>query len=467
MKVYILPVNKKFQPSPHKISFPPHSKGYMMETDFYDWITKQDFLTNDPNEADWHYLPIFWNFWKLDHNFAKAGEDELEAEVERVVVDSGKTFTITQYDGGVNYNGVVDFAASKLGRHGIPIPILTLPHKLPDKLPEKKWLTSFVGKLYTHSSRQEMAERLKPWRNVNIVESKKGEELFVNSILESYCTLCPRGSAMGSFRFYESMQLGVVPLMLSDADVRPFPNYINWKECSLFTYKPKNLPYMLKRLSPERALEMGRNAKKVWEEQLANQNWCKYVLMTLEDPLNHERIRLQAEENKVSGKDVHDDFDQMVIKNGYKTGVEIGVWYGNHAERLLELTGGQVYGIDPYWEKIQTSIKDFSQIEWNAMYRYAIKRLSKYPGYTHIRKDSSKAMSDVPDSVDYVYIDGDHSYEGCLADIQKWFPKVRKGGLVGGDDYGHPHLKGVKKAVDEYFEGNQRVFRDGVWLIQK
>lgn len=59
-------------------------------------------------------------------------------------------------------------------------------------------------------------------------------------------------------------------------------------------------------------------------------------------------------------------------------------------------------------------------------------------------------------SLDFVFIDADHSYAGCLADICAWLPKVRRGGWIGGHDYGHRlergGLWGVKRAVNEIAE---------------
>lgn len=58
-------------------------------------------------------------------------------------------------------------------------------------------------------------------------------------------------------------------------------------------------------------------------------------------------------------------------------------------------------------------------------------------------------------SLDFVFIDGDHSYEGCRDDIAAWKGKVRLEGYLCGHDYGHtpqqdrPWTTGVKKAVDE------------------
>jgi hypothetical protein len=51
-------------------------------------------------------------------------------------------------------------------------------------------------------------------------------------------------------------------------------------------------------------------------------------------------------------------------------------------------------------------------------------------------------------SVDAVWIDGDHTYDGCKADILAWFPKLRTGGVMGGDDF---MMRGVAQAVVEQF----------------
>jgi hypothetical protein len=58
-------------------------------------------------------------------------------------------------------------------------------------------------------------------------------------------------------------------------------------------------------------------------------------------------------------------------------------------------------------------------------------------------------------SLDFVYLDADHSYEGVVQDILAWSGKVRPGGLLCGDDYldNRHHTYGnfgVKSAVDEF-----------------
>jgi len=65
---------------------------------------------------------------------------------------------------------------------------------------------------------------------------------------------------------------------------------------------------------------------------------------------------------------------------------------------------------------------------------------------------------------DLVFIDGDHSYEGCASDIRLYLPKARK--VICGDDYhsndaGVPHFPGVVQAVNELLPGHSYI--GGFW----
>lgn len=54
------------------------------------------------------------------------------------------------------------------------------------------------------------------------------------------------------------------------------------------------------------------------------------------------------------------------------------------------------------------------------------------------------------DNIALVHIDGDHSYSGVLMDIEMWGRRIKKGGFLCLDDYGHESLKGVWDAVGSY-----------------
>jgi hypothetical protein len=53
------------------------------------------------------------------------------------------------------------------------------------------------------------------------------------------------------------------------------------------------------------------------------------------------------------------------------------------------------------------------------------------------------------ESLDAVIIDGDHGYKSVRDDLAAWLPKVRRGGIVAGDDYRNPTWPGVERAVHE------------------
>jgi predicted O-methyltransferase YrrM len=75
----------------------------------------------------------------------------------------------------------------------------------------------------------------------------------------------------------------------------------------------------------------------------------------------------------------------------------------------------------------------------------------KHPDRTDIIKDyTTEAAKTVYDgSLDFVFIDADHGYEGCLRDIKAWDSKVRDGGIVFGHDI---HFPTVQKAVTKLVE---------------
>ncbi len=79
--------------------------------------------------------------------------------------------------------------------------------------------------------------------------------------------------------------------------------------------------------------------------------------------------------------------------------------------------------------------------------------------------DSSKAADFIKDaSVWMVFIDGDHTYEGITKDIVAWLPKIQKGGIIAGDDYGGPGWPDVKKAVDEIYPEAEKMHPYTWWV---
>jgi predicted O-methyltransferase YrrM len=88
------------------------------------------------------------------------------------------------------------------------------------------------------------------------------------------------------------------------------------------------------------------------------------------------------------------------------------------------------------------------------------------PKITKVKLNSLAASEwFMPNVLDFVYIDADHSYGHIKQDIALWTPKVKVGGYIGGHDYTWK-FKDVILAVSEKFDRPDHVFRDGSWLVQ-
>lgn len=88
-----------------------------------------------------------------------------------------------------------------------------------------------------------------------------------------------------------------------------------------------------------------------------------------------------------------------------------------------------------------------------------------------VKMPSVEAAHQINDgSMDFVFLDGDHSYEGVRADIAAWLPKVKKGGWLGGHDYANDmpeyDFSGVKRAVDEAFPEGVELDDNFTWFVR-
>jgi len=150
------------------------------------------------------------------------------------------------------------------------------------------------------------------------------------------------------------------------------------------------------------------------------------------------------------------------------TGVELGVWFGYNCGHLLEECPNisMLYGIDPYLE----------YQDWNRYLDNNIMKQARESANTIFNKFDSKARlieykseeaveGFVKGGLDFIFIDGDHSYEMCYKDLNLWYSKVKSGGLFSGHDFSLP---GVNKALlqfrtEQNIKGFFKVIPNDVW----
>jgi hypothetical protein len=141
-----------------------------------------------------------------------------------------------------------------------------------------------------------------------------------------------------------------------------------------------------------------------------------------------------------------EDLVQLFAKFGYLTGAEIGVAEGRFSRFLCQtIPGLKLLCVDP-WMAYDRCTQELC----DARYSRALVHLQKYNA-TIIRKTSLDAAREIPDeSLDFVYIDGDHRFDYVMQDIIEWSKKVRKAGIVSGHDFYHFYKAGVIPAVEAY-----------------
>lgn len=143
-------------------------------------------------------------------------------------------------------------------------------------------------------------------------------------------------------------------------------------------------------------------------------------------------------------------------------GAEIGVFAGELSCRLLARPDLTLYLVDSWTtehDEAYAKSGDFhaglNQMQQDRVYQMT-QAMVGFAGERAkiLRQDSREAAKAIPNaSLDFVFIDADHSYEGCKADIEAWLPKIKPGGFISGHDYENTSFPkfGVKRAVDEMF----------------
>ena len=140
-------------------------------------------------------------------------------------------------------------------------------------------------------------------------------------------------------------------------------------------------------------------------------------------------------------------------------GIEIGVQEGKFSKVILENSSIYLYLLDA-WRHFKTDYTDSANVRTSTHIKNmanTAENLKQFDGrFTMIRDTSENGANLFKDEFfDFVYIDANHSYESCKRDLELWYPKVKKGGIISGHDYITmlPWID-VKRAVDDFFNSN-------------
>lgn len=157
---------------------------------------------------------------------------------------------------------------------------------------------------------------------------------------------------------------------------------------------------------------------------------------------------------------------QALKRHHFTIGAELGCKIGRTTSYLLKRVPDlQLIAVDT-WARMPELSNEYDSWDHEAMYRRFLGNTRSHKARLRVlRMRTNEACHHVDDgSLDFVFIDADHSYESVKEDINLWEPKVRPGGMVAGHD---THFPGVYKAITErYASGMLRMVRhDHCWFV--
>ena len=136
------------------------------------------------------------------------------------------------------------------------------------------------------------------------------------------------------------------------------------------------------------------------------------------------------------------------------SGAELGVFAGQFSEILLQTDPSKLYLVDIFLG-VQGSGdqngENMAYIDMNVSMKNLIKKYEHDHRVYVVQNTTQDFLYGLYDnSLDFVYIDADHSYEAISSDINIAFNKVKSGGYIFGHDYVSPRFDGVVLAVNEF-----------------
>lgn len=128
---------------------------------------------------------------------------------------------------------------------------------------------------------------------------------------------------------------------------------------------------------------------------------------------------------------------KMLNDNQAKIGVEVGVFKGEFSKTLLSAWNGRLYMVDPWRGLGEEYVDKTNHKHHSTIFQDAMESISGYENRgIMIRALSEEAVDLFEDnSLDFVYIDGNHAYSFVKQDIELWWPKLKSGGILSGHDF--------------------------------
>jgi len=244
------------------------------------------------------YVPVFWTdiYFHIqtqrwlpaqEEAYTRALADTLQKRVE----PAGRYFTVLEYDHAIwdwhaFPRNVIVFSAGGWG--DVPVPLLLRSPALTN--PAKDIRVSFMGKLNGYGNVTGVRDKL---REVMQAHAQLGQGPEWRDVMgRSVFSLCPRGLGRASFRMYEAMSVGSIPIYVwDDVEWLPWRDELDWSEFSLSVNVAEldSLPQRLAVISDGQIRRMQQRIAELYDDYFTLPGVCRQI---------HKRVEQLAEPRK-------------------------------------------------------------------------------------------------------------------------------------------------------------------------
>ena len=255
-----------------------------------------EYFSKSKVESEYIYIPIYWTYYHVGNGYGENAH-VLQNFINELVDKhpNEKFFTVCQYASGtltkIPNSKVFACSGTKFCKHWdhykideiikhetseyIPIPLKCKDHPVSGN--NTKYKAGFVGRLFTHSCRYKIVNKFSKLDGYAIYGSETIPQsqqinLFREVTSNSIFSFAPRGFGLTSFRLLEAIQMGSIPIYVSDDHWLPFKNRINWKDIALIVDESEidSIPSMIDELIESgEYIKMKERMLKVYNEHLS------------------------------------------------------------------------------------------------------------------------------------------------------------------------------------------------------
>jgi len=253
------------RPVPSYPTYPPYHVGPYLEDYFINRFT------GDSPNCNRDFIAVSWTTL-----YCEGKTNGLQDFLNSLPRDR-KYFTVSQHDDAPAHvlpSNTLCFSAggNVRGTNIIPIPLICSELPVVKQHTNKTILASFVGS-NTHRIRMKIFEKYKTSNNIIVhmkgwTPSVSHDDFttFVDLTIKSTFCICPRGYGLNSFRLYEAMQLGCIPVIVTDELYLPWSDELDWNTFAVIVHENliNNLEEILQSYSNELILKMQNKLQEIY-----------------------------------------------------------------------------------------------------------------------------------------------------------------------------------------------------------